>query len=103
MKRKRTTKQEASVILQDTEPEQSFWVNNGPVIRSLPELAVALRSMSDDQYKHHVNHYKNDFSNWLQDVVRDEVLSKDIVRARDKNSAAKKVEKRVELLKQMID
>ncbi|MBI2671154.1 hypothetical protein HYX18_04230 [Candidatus Woesearchaeota archaeon] len=102
IKRKRTKKHEATRILQNVSEDKAFWVSNGAVLRNLHDLAQVLETINHENYNHHVNYEKNDFSNWLRDVVRDEILAKEIIHARNKESATKKVKERIELLKGML-
>lgn len=96
------TKDEARMYLCDAAPEQCFWVNNGPVLKNLEELANALPEISDDTYKHHVNEEKNDFSRWVNDVIGDQKLANDLLSSRNKDSALKKVRNRLNSLKKRI-
>ena len=52
------TKDEARRYLNDVAPEQCFWVNNGPILKNIEELADALPEMSNDIFYHHVNNEK---------------------------------------------
>lgn len=54
--------------------------------------------MSDDVFAHHVNSGKNDFSNWLEDVVKHEKLAKDLQNVTDRSNAAGIVVARVSVL-----
>ncbi|MEK6974174.1 MAG: hypothetical protein AABW41_02995 [Nanoarchaeota archaeon] len=101
LKRKRTKKQEAARILQNVPGESVFWAKNGAVLRNVEDLALNIGAMSNEQYSHHVNYEKNDFSSWLREVVKDEILAKDIMHARNKESAVKKVRERIALLRGM--
>ncbi len=92
-------KEEAIKYLGDVAPEQCFWVNNGPVLKNLYELADALPQISDDAYAHHANKEKNDFSKWVNDVIGDNKLANDLLSSRGKDSAAKKVANRLNSLK----
>ncbi|MBI1975729.1 MAG: hypothetical protein HYS59_01870 [Candidatus Vogelbacteria bacterium] len=47
-----------------------FWVNNGPVVCTLIDLRDAMQRMSDEQYLHHTSG-RNDFANWVRDVLDD--------------------------------
>ena len=61
----------------------AFWVNNGPVVRSLEELLDALKAMSDEQYAHHTQRGDgNDFVTWIRDCLQDEESAQSIVNAR---------------------
>ena len=91
-------KEDAVRYLEDVPVEKAFWVNNGPVLKNLYELGDALQNMSDETYMHHANKEKNDFSKWVDEVVGDNRLAKDLLSARNKESAFNKVSKRAEAL-----
>ena len=93
------TKEEAMKYLSDAAYEQSFWVNNGPVLKNVEELGSALAQMSDYTYNYHANKQKNDFSRWVNDVVGDQKLANDLLSSKNKESAVKKVQNRLNSLK----
>ena len=93
------TKGEARKYLSDCTPEQCFWVNNGPILKNLEELANALPEMNDETFHHHLNNEKNDFSAWINDIIGDKALANDLVSSKSKESALKKVQKRLSSLK----
>ena len=93
------TKEEARRYLNDTDPEQSFWVNNGPILKNLEELANVLPAMGDEVFQHHVNKDKNDFSNWIKDIIGDQKFANDLTSSKSKDSAVKKLNSRLALLK----
>src|SRR3989338_3692367 len=95
-------KEEAQRILRDVNPEQCFWVNNGPVLKNLDELYKALSEMSKDAFKHHVNKEKNDFSSWIRDILGDQKLAEDIAKAKSKSAIAAKVKQRLRQLKKVV-
>lgn len=88
--------------LSDASPEQSFWVNNGPVLKNLNELADFLPQMNNDIYSHHVNKDKNDFSKWVNDIIGDQKLANDLLSSKNKESAVKKVRSRINSLKKKM-
>ena len=96
---KKISKDDAKRLLCDCRPETSFWVNNGPVIKNLNELPVALKSMNDDQFSHHISHDKNDFARWVDEVIGDHELSQTLAKAKSKTAAIKKINDRLEVLK----
>ncbi len=102
MKRKRTKKHEAAQIMQNVSDDKAFWASNGSVLKNLGDLAMALEVMSSEQYRQHANYEKNDFCNWLNEVIRDDILAKELMHARNKESAIKKVKERIETLKGML-
>lgn len=53
-----------------------FITADGKRISSLAELAHALNEMPDNVFKHHVNQFKHDFSNWAKDSFGEEFADK---------------------------
>ena len=92
-------KDEARMFLRDIAPEQCFWVNNGPILKNLDELANALPEMSDESFHHHVSNDKNDFSSWIKDTIGDQKLANDLLSSKSKDSALKKIRNRLNSLK----
>lgn len=61
-------------------PEQFvFFVRDGKVVKNLKELVAALDKMADDVFHHHANREKNDFSNWIRDVMQHHDLAHNIL------------------------
>lgn len=76
----------------EASPEHCFWVHQGPVLKNLKELNNALRSMSDDTFKHHVSKDKNDFANWIQDILHQKELAAKVRRLKTKSGIQKAVD-----------
>ena len=93
------TKDEAKKYLCDAAPEQCFWVNNGPILKNMEELANTLPDMAEDTFRHHVNNEKNDFSSWVRDIIGDAKLANDLLSSKNRDSALKKVRGRVNSLR----
>ena len=93
------TKDEAKKYLSDAPSEQCFWVNNGPILKNLDELASALQAISNEIYSHHVSKEKNDFSAWVNNIIGDKKLANDLLSSKNKESALKKVMNRMNSLK----
>ena len=53
----------------DTSPEHEFVLSNGFRLKNLQELADALRTMDYSVFENHVTTHKNDFANWVKDVM----------------------------------
>lgn len=76
--------------LEKTAPEnQAFVLSTGAKVKSLLELAVALKSMSDDTFSSHVSADRHDFAVWVNDVFGMQPLAQRLSSARDRLSAAK--------------
>ncbi len=98
MKKSRGEKMRKKVIhtfLQDVPEDKCFWCVDGRVFRNIRDLAVALKEMSDETFRYHVNEVKNDFSNWIKDVIGDSTLAKTLLGVRDRKKAEKIVSKRI--------
>jgi hypothetical protein len=96
------TKAIASGWLADVPQDKLFWCADGQALKNLSELQAALNGMSSDTFCYHLNETKNDFSNWVRDVIGDEQLSKDLKKSKTQIQAAKIVADRVIWLKSKI-
>ncbi|MBI4180546.1 MAG: hypothetical protein HY528_01295 [Chloroflexi bacterium] len=54
--------------------------------------------MSDENYVFHANAKKNDFINWIRDVIKDEKLANDLKKAMNHAHAARLVTSRIAAL-----
>ncbi len=96
---KEMSQEEAGNYLRDVNPEVVFWASNGSVIKNLGELPEVIKSLSDEQFTHHVNEEKNDFRNWIVNIVGDKELAKAIAKLKTKSSMIKKISTRIRTLK----
>ncbi|MFH1053191.1 MAG: hypothetical protein V1740_02125 [Candidatus Woesearchaeota archaeon] len=97
------TTEQLSNILKDVNPEKCFWINNGPVIRNIYELIIALKSVKKETFSYHVSRDKNDFSEWVKEVLKDNELAKDLLKTTDRNKSIKKIKKRVSHIEKEIN
>jgi hypothetical protein len=74
----------AKEFLSDAKQEQYFKIHLGTNIGNLSELKEALTIMSDESFRHHVTSQKNDFSNWVRDVIKDKDLAREISNVRER-------------------
>ena len=93
--------EDAKRFLCDCPSEQCFWVNNGPVLKNISELSSALKNISDEQFTHHLNHDKNDFSKWIGEVFGDSDLEAALSKAKTRTIAIKRLNERLETLKKI--
>ena len=63
-------------------PDEYFLSNDGLEIKNLYDLSNALETMPKDIFNHHVNEERNDFSNWVKEVVGDKELAEKMVSVR---------------------
>ncbi|MEK6946645.1 MAG: DUF5752 family protein [Nanoarchaeota archaeon] len=87
----------------DCEEECGFKLANGGILRNLNDLNGSLDEMDEGVFRHHVTDEKNDFGNWVREVLGDEKLADDLAIAKNKNMAQVAVLKRmIELVKDII-
>ncbi|MCA9354268.1 MAG: hypothetical protein KC877_01985 [Candidatus Kaiserbacteria bacterium] len=66
---------------------KSFWVKNGQVLNSLVALKDALEEMEKEVYVYHTGGDSNDFANWVEQVLCDNVCAADLAKAKTPKSA----------------
>jgi len=97
-----TMKQEAKRLLADVPNEYVFRCHDGLILQSMKQLGSALNSMVDETYVFHANTKKNDFSNWVRDIIKDEMLANDLQKAPNRAQAAKLVASRMAALSKRL-
>ena len=96
------SKEEANRRLGDVPDGKLFWCHDGKLIKNLGELEKALNDMSDETFHYHASEGRNDFSNWVRDVVGDNKLANDLSRAKSRIQASKAVAQRISFLESKI-
>ena len=97
-----TMKQEAQRLLSDVPAEYAFWVNGGRVLRNLKELGEELKTMPDDTFAYHATGQKNDFINWVRNIIKEEPLAGALHGASTRAQASRAVSSRVSLLSKRL-
>ena len=72
-----------------------FWVNGNGALRNIKNLADSLKTMPDETFTYHVNSEKNDFANWIKEVLLDSKLAADLKKVKTRPAALKKIEARL--------
>ena len=72
-------------LLSRVSPENYFRVANGTVIKGLKELDNSLENIGEETFRYHVNDYRNDFSTWIRDTIKDEELANQLLLTKDKS------------------
>ena len=93
------SKKEALRALSDVNSKHNFWVSDGSVLKSINDLLSALKKMKKNIFQFHVNKEKNDFANWINDIIKDDKLAKEISKIKDRKGIIKKITQRVKWLK----
>ena len=71
-------------VLKKCKPSLAFVLSDGKQLRSLVHLIDELENMPDDVFNHHVNEFKNDFSSWIRNVFKDEILADELQLVNDR-------------------
>ena len=79
---KRRLAQPVRYVFTDVPEGKAFLTLDGRRLRNLLELADALDHMDERVFRHHANGERNDFSNWIRDVMGEQALA-DSVRGKD--------------------
>jgi len=81
-RRKTLKKKSSSKKLTSAKPENYFILVSGAPLKNLKELVNALGTMNDWVFRHHVNESRNDFANWIKDVLKENELAEEIQNVR---------------------
>lgn len=94
----RGSERKAERYLSRVPDEYVFRCCDGNVFRDMRELAAGLVAMSDSAFAYHVDFSRNDFSNWVRDIIQDEELACELSAARTRFEAIGRVTTRMALL-----
>ena len=94
----RILKSDAERLLGNVADEYVFHCCDGSVFRNMRELCDGLTAMSGESFTFHADENKNDFSQWVQDIIRDEKLSRDLRKSVGQMQAARGVKTRINFL-----
>ncbi len=96
------TKEAAASFLSPVPEQNKFWCQNGEVYSTMKELSEALAAMPDEAFLAHVTKEKNDFSNWIYDIVGDAKLASALRKCKAKKTVGKKLQERIAELEQLL-
>jgi len=94
--------QDAERFLNQVSAENGFQCSDGRVIRSLRELEDALAEMTASTFARHVSSGKNEFADWVRDVLGDTQLAQEIHEQRNRAHSAKSIARRIFFLRSQI-
>lgn len=67
--------------------EQCFWTTDGRVLANLVELRDALAEMDEEVFTQHVTEERNEFADWVEQVLGDAELAKAMRKAKKAGKA----------------
>jgi len=70
----------------------------GFVLRNMTDLRSALSMMADDAFAHHSNAEKKDFTKWVEGIIGDNNLARELEKSLDGRKTAEMVSDRVAFL-----
>jgi hypothetical protein len=88
--------------LNDVPWEKLLRLSNGKVVHSLEQLPLVIQFSDDEVFADHVTDQKNDFSNWIKDVIGDPELAEKIFGIRSKEEFIKVIEQSVVEIKNYV-
>jgi hypothetical protein len=88
-------KEDAQRVLKHVSEEKHFYTHDGTTLSNLYDLKTALGKMHRDTYSHHVSDGKNDFARWVREVLGDDKLAGDLMKAASQKEAAGLVAARI--------
>ena len=98
----RVTQSEAMQRLGDVAEDRQFWCQNGHIFRNLDDMEVAFGEIGDETFRYHASETRNDFCNWVRDVIGDEKLARDLQNSTSPAQAGKAVASRIVWLRSKI-
>jgi hypothetical protein len=95
-------KTDAERLLGDVPGEYVFRSHDGQILRNLQDLVYALSVMTDETFAFHVGIQKNDFSNRVRDIIKDEKLAADLAKSPSRSESATRVADRITFLSKKL-
>ena len=80
-------------ILRQVYEGDRFFNADGKIFSSLADFSVHVKDMPQEVFNYHCNSQKCDFAEWIEGVLHDTVLAKDIRKAKGVRA---KIEKRID-------
>jgi hypothetical protein len=81
-----------------TNPEHYFYLNNGVVLKDLSDFLEAMNTMSSETFSYHFNSEKNDFYNWTKEILKEGILAKQILNAKNQSAIAEAIDRRIQTI-----
>ncbi len=82
-------------FLNEVEGGKEFYLKNGRIIRSLEELAREIKELDMETFLEYVNEERNDFENWVREVIGDVVLAKRLEKVKRQTTIGKIISGRI--------
>jgi hypothetical protein len=96
-------KERAQKILALVPEDKRFYCQDGIYLSNLQELSDYLKKVKIEVYKNHVNTQKNDFANWIYDIIGDTELAEDIRKSKNRKELREVLRNRIDYLKIRVE
>lgn len=67
--------------------DKCFWTTDGKILKNLDELQMAFGTMGDEVFLHHVSKEKNDFADWVEQVLEDSACASSLRKSKQPTAA----------------
>lgn len=85
-------------FMEDVHPNSRFYTWDGSVLNNISDLYDHLLNMDNLTYSHHVTKNKNDFHNWIKDVIKDQQLADNILQSSSREETRSLINERINQL-----
>ncbi|MBU0758467.1 MAG: hypothetical protein KKF44_10450 [Nanoarchaeota archaeon] len=92
----------AEKYLSNAPSERAFFVCDGTCLLSLEDTSKFLKTVKKEVFTFHVNKDKNDFYNWIKEIIGDTALAGSIKNLKTSKSMSEKISRRVKELKKTV-
>ncbi|MBU0636076.1 hypothetical protein KKE06_03550 [Candidatus Micrarchaeota archaeon] len=101
---KRSYGSECALVLLKEVPHQDLYLRleNGITLKSLCDLAEVLPALDEETFEKHTNKEKNNFSDWVRNVIGDKTLANKLDFLESQEDTARAVNVRVNWFKRRI-
>ena len=82
-------------------PSQYFWLEDGTSVKNLYELSNSLEKMKKNSFNRYVTNDKNDFANWIRDVIKDKELAEKVRPVKTKATVIKYIKQKLQKQKKI--
>jgi hypothetical protein len=89
------------VFLENVPDRYAFLLKDGRKLMNVEQLSKALKDMEHHVFYHHVTNERNDFHNWIRDIVLDLELAEKVLNAKNPDEARKIIDERIAFIKSM--
>ena len=88
--------------LDDVPWDNTLKLSNGKTVHGLEQLPLVIKFSDDEVFYSHVNEQKNDFANWIRDVIGDSELAEKLLNVKTKDDFLAFMDKSITEIKHYV-